>query len=143
MLALIGWSRSPVLLFYGPVSPSRSKDRCTVCSSLRLLGAGGSRLLWHEPETSTASTSLTAAPLYLSSILGVFHLAGGPIPTPLLCLGQGCRPDVQTEPRRGPGFALSAAGAKRRSKLVAVSHSFSGPNVCQGLKGHQKNHIFV
>lgn len=49
----------------------------------------GSRLFLHEPETSTVGASLTTTPLHLSSILCVFHPAGGPQPNPILCLGLG------------------------------------------------------
>lgn len=101
-----------------PVSPSRSKDRCTVCSSPELLGAGGSQLFLREPETSAVGASLTTTPLHLSSILRVFHPAGGPGRTPLLCSGLGWCLDVQTEHRRGPGFTLSEAEAKGELKLV-------------------------
>lgn len=131
-----------------PVPSSRSKDRCTVCSSPELLGAGGSQLFLREPETSTVGASLTTTPLHLASILRVFHPAGGPSRTPLLCLGLGWCLDVQTEHRRGPGFTLPEAEAEGGLELAVFSLSFCfrpcvPVYVClQDLKD-TRNHILV
>ncbi|KAI4816622.1 hypothetical protein KUCAC02_008939 [Chaenocephalus aceratus] len=84
-LALIGCSRSPVLLFYSPrpapfYHPG-PKIAAVFTQGPELLAAGRSQLFLHEPETSAAGASVTTPPVVhpacrpscVSSILRVFH----------------------------------------------------------------------
>lgn len=106
------------------VSPSRSKDRCTVCSSPELLGTGGSQLFLHEPETSTVGASVAITPRLLSSIQRVFHPAGGPSWTPFSFRDEA---DAWTSTRghgQGPGFNPSEEEAEGGLKLFPLFRSF-------------------
>lgn len=125
-------------LHYCPVSSSRSKDRCTVCSSSELLGPRRSLLFLHEPETCTVGASLSTTPLHLSSILGVFHPARGPIWTSSVW-------DKAGLSKQGTDQHLDLPYLQGKSRedwnLQHFLFSFSGLHVCTGQEGHKTSHF--
>lgn len=110
------------------VSPSRSKDRCTVCSSSELLGTGGILALpvwtWNLYCGRLSRHNTTPA------VVDPARLSSGwrPQLNPLLCLGRGWCLGIHLGHGQGPGFNLSEAEAKGGLKLFP-SLSFIWPHV--------------
>lgn len=123
-LALIGCSRSPVLLFYSPrpapfYHPG-PKIAAVFTQGPELLAAGGSQLFLHEPETSAAGASVTTPPVVHPACRPScvsFIPAGGPRLSSLLEPGRPNRP-------LRPGFTSFKAEAKGGLKFVFVLYFF-------------------
>lgn len=142
MLVLIGQSHSPVLLFYCPSAPASHHPGPKITAVFAQAVRRGIPALpawtWN-PYHRRLSHQYTPSPVVHPACLSS---SWRPRSNPLLCVGLGWCPDIQTEHRRGPGFALSEAEAKGGLKLVVFSLPLCAPvSGCAGLKGRQKSHF--